>query len=214
MKNIWIWVAAAVVIVGGAALFFMNGGIGGFQTMGNTSLRSLLSSNTSQKCSFTNADSTGTIYVGMGQMRGDFSSKVGQASAQSHMIITNNIVYIWIDGTGVGYRMAFDDMKPGQSGSSQGVDADAKVATDCSSWQASEASFVLPTTVTFSALGGAGATQPAAPTSETQSTGASAGVQAGAAPQSYYQQQCAACNVITDKTAKAQCIASFDCPDK
>lgn len=157
MRKNWIWIAvAAIVVIGGGALFLMNGGAGPFASMGNTSLRSLLSANTTQKCSFDNAQSTGTIYVATGEMRGDFTSKVGQASAQSHMVIANDMVYIWADGTPVGYRMAFDDMKPGGA-SSPGIDADAKVATDCTPWQAEAASFTLPTTVTFNAAPAAAA---------------------------------------------------------
>jgi hypothetical protein len=207
----WILVAVAAIILIIAGYFLIQGGGLNFATMGNTSLRTLLASGQSQKCSFNNAQSSGTIYVGGGKMRGDFTSKVGEATAQSHMVIANNIVYVWIDGQPVGYRMAFNDMKPGSGNGSQGVDADAKVATDCTSWQATESSFELPADVSFADLSAAGAAQQNsnADASTNSSGGAGANTEAG---MSYYEQQCAACNAIPDAEAKAQCIASFDCP--
>jgi hypothetical protein len=213
MKNIWIWVVIVAVVVAAGAFFFMKGGIGNFTAMGNTSLRSLLSANSSQKCSFSNAQSSGTIYVGDGRMRGDFTSKAGDATAQSHMIIANNIAYVWIDGTNQGYRMAFEDLKAGGSNTSGGIDADAKVATDCTSWQANEASFELPASVSFNALGTTPAQQTSTTTSQGSNTsGTSAKASAGTeGTLSYHEQQCAGCSQIADATGKAQCKASFDC---
>lgn len=205
MKNIWIWVAVAVVVVGAAGFYFMQGG-GGLSTLGNTSLRSLIASNASQKCEFSNADSNGTIYVGAGKMRGDFASQAGGVEAQSHMVIANNIAYIWLDGSTQGYRMPFEKLSATSSAQSGGIDADAKVATKCENWQATEVSFALPTNVTFMEIGA----QMQVPATTGASTGASAGANT-AAPQTYAEQKCAACNMITDATAKAECKASFDC---
>src|SRR3569623_566933 len=142
----WIWIIIAIIVVLLAALFFLKGGVGGLSTLGNTSLRSLLASNASQQCSFDNGQSSGTIYVSAGRMRGDFAVKSGEASAQSHMVISNNIAYVWIDGMNQGYRMPFEDLSASSSNKqSGGVDADAKVATKCGPWQANDSSFTLPT---------------------------------------------------------------------
>jgi hypothetical protein len=218
MQNKLIIGAVVLVVIAAGAVFFMKGGTGSFSTMGNTSLRALLSSNASQKCSFNNGDSSGTIYVGAGKMRGDFTSKTEGATAQTHMIISNDIVYVWLDGTAQGFRTAFSDMKP-NSTSQGGVDADAKVATDCTSWQATESSFELPANVTFMAApsantgtmpqGSAGGDAAHTDASAHTSAGASAG-----ATMDYHAQQCAACNMVTDPTAKMQCKASFDCPSQ
>ncbi len=216
-KKLIFGVVAVIIVVVGAALFFMNGGTRGLTTLGNTSLRTLLTSNMSQKCSFSNADSSGTIYVGGGKMRGDFTSKADQGSAQSHMVIDNNIAYVWIDGTAQGYRMPFENLSAANGGKTGGVDADAKVATDCTPWQATEASFTLPTDVTFNALPNAASAQTQTQTqTNTEATGANATGSAGAGAttdtnMSYYEQKCAACNALTDATAKSQCKASFDC---
>jgi hypothetical protein len=149
-------------------------------------------------------------------MRGDFSSKTGETTAQSHMVIANNIAYVWIDGMNQGYRMPFENLSASSSNNQAagGVDADAKVATKCGAWSATDAVFSLPTDISFNPVGA-----PAGdltPTTSGTTSGASAGAGAGAAGTvptgSYYAQQCAACNAITDSTARAQCIASFDCP--
>lgn len=206
-KSILLAIGAVVVVVA-AIFFFMNGGSRGLATLGNTSLRELLSSNVSQKCTFDNGDASGTIYVGAGKMRGDFTSKGGEEAASSHMIISNNIAYVWIDSMNMGYRMGFEDLSKNGS-QNGGVDADAKVATKCESWQANESSFALPTNVTFNEVG----TPPAATQNSTTST-TNTSTSAGATTQmSYYEQQCAACNAIADATGRMQCIAKFDCPD-
>jgi len=212
-----IWIAAAIVVVlGGIGIFFLQGPGGSLATIGNTSMRSLLESGASQKCTFSNSNSNGTIYVGAGKMRGDFTSKSGDVAAQSHMIISNNIAYVWIEGTPIGYRMPFENLTAGGGAQNdQGIDADAKVATNCEVWQANETSFTLPTDITFSEVsaGAAGGTVPTAATSSSSgaSTGTGANAGASATTQTYAEQQCAACNTITDSTAKAQCKASFDC---
>jgi hypothetical protein len=208
MNKTVLWVAVAVVVVAAAgAFFFLNNTPGGISTLGNTSLRSLLANSASQKCTFSNGDTNGTIYVSAGRMRGDFSSKTGEVTAQSHMIITNNIAYVWIDGMNQGYRMPFEDMaSTSSSKNNTGIDADARVATNCESWQATDASFSLPTDVSFNAVAASAASQQASPTT---STSGSANVQA---EMTYYEKQCATCSAMTDKTAKAQCIAYFDCP--
>ncbi len=210
-NKLWIWIAAAVVVLGGIGIFLMQGPGGSLATIGNTSMRSLLESGASQKCTFNNSNSNGTIYVGGGKMRGDFTSKSADVVAESHMIITNNIAYVWIDGTSQGYRMPFEDLTPqGNAGGDQGIDADAKVATNCENWQASDTSFTLPTDITFNSVS-TGASSGATPTAPAATTSSSSGASAGASAQTYAEQQCAACNTISDATAKAQCKASFDC---
>ncbi|MES2007123.1 MAG: hypothetical protein V4436_03370, partial [Patescibacteria group bacterium] len=80
--------------------------------------------------------------------------------------------------------------------------------TNCEPWASSDASFNLPGDVSFNAVS-------PTPSVPTQNQGTSSGAGASSDTRvnmSYYEQQCAACNAMTDKTAKAQCIASFDCP--
>ncbi|HEV8677257.1 MAG TPA: hypothetical protein VN701_00260, partial [Candidatus Paceibacterota bacterium] len=86
----------------------------------------------------------------------------------------------------------------------------------CGSWSSTDSVFALPDNVNFNAVGAAaGDMSPVVPSGSQSGTGASATASASAqAPQSYYAQQCAACGAISDPTAKAQCIASFDCPSQ
>ncbi len=220
MQKNWIWIAVAVIVVGLLGYFlFAMGGTTSLSTLGNTSLRSLLTATATQKCTFNNGQTNGTIYVSAGRMRGDFASKTGDTTAQSHMIISNNIAYVWVDGLNQGYRMPFESLSASSSNNqaSGGVDADAKVATNCGPWAATDASFSLPTNISFNAVGTVAPAQQTGSTSSQSSgsAGTSAGASAsGSATQSYAAQKCAACNAITDKTAKAQCMASFDCPAK
>jgi len=209
-KALWIIGAVVVIAAAAGAFFYFNQTPGGIATIGNTSLRSLLAGTASQKCTFDNGESSGTIYVGAGKMRGDFTSKTGEATAQSHMVVSNNMTYIWIDGMNQGYRMPFEDMSGSGASNGQGIDADARVATNCEPWQANEAMFALPTDVTFNALPSAASTQQNTPSADTSAAAAASEGKGG--PATYAEQQCAACNMITDPTAKAQCIASFDCP--
>ncbi|MES2006642.1 MAG: hypothetical protein V4436_00875, partial [Patescibacteria group bacterium] len=131
MNKTLVWIIGLVILVAAVGgFFFLNNTPGGITTLGNTSLRSLLSGTTSQKCTFNNGDASGVIYVSASRMRGDFTSKAGEVTAQSHMIITNNIAYVWIDGMSQGYRMPFEDMaSTSGKNNNTGVDADARVAT-------------------------------------------------------------------------------------
>lgn len=199
----------AIIVVVAVGFYFIKGG-GNLATLGNTSLRDLLASGQSQKCTFDNGQASGTIYVGAGKMRGDFSAKSGEENSQSHMIISNNIAYVWVEGLGQGYRMPFESLSGQGAQANGGIDADARVATKCEGWQAIETSFELPANVVFSEIGAPAAntntnTQPAATSGEQSSTKVKAEM-------SYYEQQCAGCDMIPDATGKAECKASFDCP--
>ena len=108
--------------------------------------------------------------------------------------------------------MSFDSMNSGKGGS---PDANANVDYKCQPWSATETKFTLPAGVNFqdmTAMMQQAKTAAPAPAAAS-GTGASAGTSAtGAAKvQTYAEQQCAACNSITDAGAKAQCKASFDC---
>lgn len=205
MQKNWIWIVIAVIVVALLAYFVLGRG-GALSTLGNTSLRSLLTSNATQECQFDNGSSSGTLYVSAGRMRGDFTAK-DSAAAQSHMVIANDIAYLWIDGSSQGYRMPFENLTATSSTqASGGIDADAKVASKCESWSATDATFALPTDVSFNPVGAPAGDMTPTTTGSTQTS-----VEASSS-QSYYAQQCAACGAITDPEAKAQCVASFDCP--
>lgn len=212
MQKNWIWIVAAVVVVGLLGYLFLGNGAFNFSSLGNTSLRSLLTSNTAQKCSFDNGQTSGTIYVSAGRMRGDFSSKTGEAASKSHMVISNDIAYVWVDGITQGYRMPFESLSASSSTqASGGIDADAKVAANCGPWASNDSLFSLPSNVSFNPVGA-----PAGDMAPTTSGATKASTSAGASadtPQSYYEQVCGECNAITDDTLRLQCIAKNDCPN-
>ena len=59
----------------------------------------------SQKCTFSDStnNSSGTVYVSGGKMRGDFQSSNNGKTNSSHMINDGTYVYIWTDGQTNGY---------------------------------------------------------------------------------------------------------------
>jgi hypothetical protein len=214
MQKNWIWIVIAVIVIGLLGYLFLGKGLGGLSTLGNTSLRSLLTANTTQTCTFDNGQSSGTIYVSAGRMRGDFAGKSDTTEAKSHMIISNDIAYVWIDGMNQGYRMPFESLSASSSkNQTGGIDADAKVAAKCGPWSSNDAVFSLPTDVSFNPVGAPAGDMMPTTSNQGSTSDSSAGAAGGTMPAgSYAAQQCAACASITDANAKAQCIASFDCP--
>ena len=152
-QKTWAWILVAVIVIAAVGYFiYQNGGGRALSTLGNTSLRSLLTSNTAQQCAFNNGQSSGTIYVAGGKMRGDFTAQ--GSSAQSHMVIIGGFAYVWIDGVSAAYYMPFESLSATTtSQNTGGIDADAKVATNCKTWQVNQGLFDLPASVNFNKVG-------------------------------------------------------------
>lgn len=221
-KNILIGIAAVAVVGIGAYLLIGKGSLPSITSPSSqqTTLKALLAAGINQTCTFTSqtpeSSSSGQVYIGGGKMRGDFTSVTAGKTTESHLVVSNGIAYLWIDQPLQGFRMSFDSMNTKSGMGSGSVDANASVDYKCQPWNAIETKFDLPAGVNFQDMSAmieqaakmqaqtganAGASAPAAGTA----AGASAGTQ------SYAEQQCAACNMITDANAKAQCKASFDC---
>lgn len=101
-----------------------------------------------------NAQSSGTVYIGNGKMRGDFNTVVaamGNKTVESHMISSDGYVYTWSNLMPQGMKMqvATNDGAATQGG----LDASAAVDYHCAPWMVQDSQFVLPTNVTFTAVG-------------------------------------------------------------
>jgi DNA-binding transcriptional regulator of glucitol operon len=158
----------AVIIVIGAAWMLIRKGTGSpsagtssstAQTSNapqtqTTTLRSLIAANTPQMCTFSKTtaqmQSQGTVYVGNGMMRGDFTTYVAGQTTESHMIVKDNTSYMWTSVSPQGFKMSFDQVAT-QSDTNPNPTLDPSAPTDysCSSWSYESTQFELPTTVTF-----------------------------------------------------------------
>lgn len=149
--------AVAVVLVLAGAWAYLGGAPGGPAAAGNAgtqmSLKDLLTEGGSQKCAFSSvtddSESSGTVYVADGQMRGDFTSAAGGQSVMSHLLVTDNTSYVWTDNYPQGMMMSFDAMTAGQEGGQSAVDPNALADYSCEPWAADAGIFVLPDGVDF-----------------------------------------------------------------
>jgi hypothetical protein len=121
------------------------------------SMKSLIASNTPQRCTFTDAssgaNSSGTVYVASGQMRGDFTSTASGKTTQSHMVVMNETSYIWSDEMANGVKMSFADIQKPSTQQNQSVDVNKEVDYSCGPWNRDTSMFSLPAGVTFTDIG-------------------------------------------------------------
>jgi len=176
-----------------------------------TSLKDLMMSSSSQKCdvSFTNGNtqSQGTIYVGNGKFRGDFSATVNGTTTMSHMISDQQTSYMWVEGMATGYKMAAvansTTTAPSQA-NSQAVDPNANYDYHCSNWPVDNSQFTPPTNINFTDM--SAMMQTGAGAGASSGSGASAGANSSA---TMHAQECAACGQAGAN--KAQCMAALKC---
>lgn len=166
-----------------------------------SSLRELLSSGQSQRCTFSStADDTvtdGTIFAASGKMRGDISTTTSEKTIMSHMIFSNNDLYVWMDGESNGMKMTFDPNKiQDEEAKQQTVDLDETVDYQCSGWVGDPTLFEVPSSVTFTDLKSF-----AIPTVSSDS---SEGMTGG------NESTCAACDSLSGE-AKTQCQIALSC---
>lgn len=90
--------------------------------------------------------STGTIYIALGKLRGDFATRViGGASIKSHLIAADGYVYTWSDFSQNGVRTKLD-----MSGRIPDALLSGSVHYYCAPWEADVNVFVLPPGISFS----------------------------------------------------------------
>ncbi len=175
------------------------------------SMKDLLSRESS-KCTVSNttanSESNGTVYVGQGKMRGDFTSvtKSPDMTIESHMISDGEYIYTWSDAMAQGVKIpvASANMsgQPNAPKSEQVEMYNADVAYTCDSWRADESQFEIPPSVTFvdmsTMLQGMG-------------TGAEAGAgNAGSMNPPSKSAQCNMCDSAPEPQ-RSQCRAALQC---
>jgi len=119
-------------------------------------IKSLLSSGKSQKCTYSNdpksASVSGTLYVANGKMRVDFVSGTEQAKISGHVILDSGFSYVWTDMSKQGVKMAIDQKLQQPSSApvnSQTLDINQALAYTCQGWVEDSFVFTLPPDVTF-----------------------------------------------------------------
>lgn len=116
----------------------------------------------------------------------------------SHMIFSNNDLYVWMDGEQNGMKMTFDPDKIQDDETSQKtVDLDEKVDYRCDGWAGDPSLFEVPASVTFTDL-------QSVMVIPTVASGGSEGMMGGDSS------SCAACDSL-DGEAKTQCQTALGC---
>lgn len=168
------------------------------------SLKDLFIEGASRQCTFTtDSNSTGTVYVGSGKIRGEFSTKTGTQTVLAHMISDGKTSYIWMDDNKTGMKMTLDIASAATESnktpsSEQGIDVNQKMKLECSNWSVDASKFEIPANVTFTDVSTIGRPTPGAlkPNSSPETSGKSA--------------QCAACN-NAPADYKEQCLQTMGC---
>lgn len=158
-------VVGAIIVVGGWYVLSGRGGTGapaGQEPATTTSatstqaatLASLIASNVAQKCTFDDATSaaktSGTVYIGDGKMRGDFSAVASGGETQSvHMISDGTTAYTWIEGISTGFRSSMSAHPDTGAGSNPGLDPSKPLDYQCAPWTVDATLFELPAGYSF-----------------------------------------------------------------
>ncbi len=165
--NKTIGIIVAIIIIAGGAFLLMNKKSNDSATKDSSesmssesmseqdtsSLKALMSSGKSQKCTFSmdenGSTGTGTFYVSNGKSRGDITATVSGKSTTTHMISDGTTSYVWFDGSSTGFKAAVngDDLKAAQS--QQAVDPNKNYNFKCSDWTADSSMFITPSNVEF-----------------------------------------------------------------
>jgi len=174
------------------------------QTTAQGTLKSLLTSGKSQKCTYSydhqSTAVTGTIYVANGKMRGDFVSTSGQSKVAGHMIIDGGYFYVWTDLSNNGIKMAVNQEQPTNAPvNSQTPDINQAFAYTCQGWAGDDTLFTLPSGISFMTT-----TLPAVPSSPGVGTPSSS---VGTNPSSY----CSVCDKIPAGSGRDACRAQLHC---
>lgn len=119
-------------------------------TDGKASLKALLTLGKNMNCTVTNsvpgAESTGTVFISGEKLRGTFTSTVNGAPVTSNVLRTGTTVHVWsgIQGAKMSYAASISGTPlPGS------IDLSTKVQYTCDPWTPTEATFTIPSTVTF-----------------------------------------------------------------
>lgn len=170
----------------------------------NTSIKGLLASGRSLKCTFADvteaATTNGTVYVSGGKMRGDFSAAVDEVGTMhSHMISDGEYMHVWMDTMKQGFKMKVSGTTTTQT--SQAPDINKELKYECNPWSADASLFALPAHITFSE---------SITTGVGTGVGAKANVDANASVKGTAS-QCSMCDSVPAGAARDQCKAQLGC---
>lgn len=172
-RNTIITILVIIVIAGATAGYFMmNRNVSAPATIENTvsssptttaqktSLKEFMDMDGTQKCEFSDVDTntSGEVYMGEGQMRGDFVSKMGDKPVNSHMVNDGTDVYVWMDEQATGFKTSLKAMEEmgnqeGVTGVNQAVDLNKQVDYKCEGWTLDKTKFAVPVEVKFQDVG-------------------------------------------------------------
>ncbi|MBI2030107.1 hypothetical protein HYT05_00630 [Candidatus Kaiserbacteria bacterium] len=202
-------VLLAIVAIAGGVYYITNSdsltaGLMGDRAQmpaGPMSLKELIAGGVSQKCTFSDASADmpteGTVYVGGGKVRGDFSATSQGKVMGMHMIADGATMHTWIDGMTSGFSMSMDATQSGTN-TQQSFDSDKKIDYRCEQWATDDSRFVLPSNVTFQDMAA-------------MMQGAMQGAGAGTVPQMQATAaQCQACDQLPG-AQKSACRAALKC---
>ena len=164
-------------------------------------LKSLLTSGKSQKCTYSSGNGATTtavtIYIADGKMKADSISTSGETKTVGHVLISGGYSYMWIDTKKQGFKVAVNQEKQQVSvtpANNQVTDTNQKLPYTCEGWTKDSSVFVLPSDVTFST--------PAIPTQNSSATSSGLNVNSPG---------CSACDNLPAGTAKDTCKAQLHC---
>lgn len=159
-KNL-IYAVIGLVVVGIAGVYLLTAGNPGGSddtvAASGATLKSLLARSGSYRCTVSQevagSETSGTVYVANGQVRGDFVSTTNGEVAATHLIIADNTVYTWLDNVPIGFKGPIDQST---DQSTKGTDISASVdlvnqalGFDCQAQTVPAEQFALPTNVQF-----------------------------------------------------------------
>lgn len=226
-KKIIIWVVIAILVIGGVVgyLLFSNKSKTGTQLpasiTGNnqqqaagapSSLKDLLASGQSQKCTFADnsgtASTQGTVYIGDGKMRQDFSSSDNGQTINGHMISDGQNFYTWTEGSAVGFKMAITaSQETSQNSQNQSPDVNKKIDYNCGAWSPDSSLFVLPSGVQFNDIN---SIIPQIPQGQTQTQPGASATPGTSGSQDTKAAQCSACDSLP-AASRAACRQALGC---
>jgi hypothetical protein len=172
-----------------------------------TSMKALLALTSPQKCTFTDSteagNTSGTVYIKSGKMRGDFNAETSAGAMTSHMIVLDNTSYVWTDETSEGFKISLDqttETETSASNNTEAVDMDKEVDYSCENWSGDESVFSLPSNITFTDM---------SEMMKGLNIDINAQMNAGAGAQGSAD-QCTACAQVPE-AYRAQCLTSLGC---
>lgn len=119
--------------------------------------------NGSYECTVTQSidgmDSTGTVWLNNGLIRGDYSVKVNGSNISGSTIIRDGFAYTWSSAFPMGFKVPITEDINGSIGANTSIsgktyswDAHQIGAYNCDSWKADASKFAIPSTITFQTI--------------------------------------------------------------